>query len=305
MPVKFGKYLVLRFAKSAALALISASVLLVFSCSTAESKDALPNSPASNANSAAEKPAAPRGATIEIETGGPADTVRSFYKLLREKKFRDALFLTNLRPAIESLNDTELKDFSLDFESIAGFIPTEIEINGEIVSGDNATVTANLPDPDNDSRNKLQKIELKRVDGIWVIQTADAQAEERIRKEGKNYFYNLRIETHEEEARIMLERIAKAQVAYAIQHDNAVADINELITAGLLPPDITSSASTGYSYSMVVSENKRRYTATATPAEYGRSGKRSFILEIDKGGLPHVRGADNNGKPLTPNAEKP
>ena len=68
---------------------------------------------------------------------------------------------------------------------------------------------------------------------------------------------------------------------------------------------ITSSASTGYSYSMVVSENKRRYTATATPAEYGRSGKRSFILEIDKGGLPHVRGADNNGKPLTPNAEKP
>ncbi|MEZ5422161.1 MAG: hypothetical protein R2682_03580, partial [Pyrinomonadaceae bacterium] len=125
------------------LTLLSASVLLAFSCSTAESKDAAPNSSASNTNAAAEKPGAPRGASIEIETGGPADTVRTFYKLLREKKFRDALFLTNLRPAIESLNDTELKDFSLDFEAIAGSIPTEIEINGEIVSGDNATVTAN------------------------------------------------------------------------------------------------------------------------------------------------------------------
>ena len=287
------------------MALLSVSVLLVFACSTAESKDALPNSAAPNANTAAERLAVPRGATIEIEAGGPADTVRTFYKLLREKKFRDALFLTNLRPAIESLNDTELKDFSLDFEAIAGSIPTEIEINGEIVSGDNATVTANLPDPDDDSRNKIQKIELKRIDGVWIIQTADPQSEERIRKEGKNYFYNLRIETHEEEAKIMLERIAKAQVAYAIQHDNNVADINGLITAGLLPPDVTSSASTGYNYSMIVSENKKRYTATATPAEYGRSGKQSFILEIEKGGLPHVRGADNNGKPLEPKAEKP
>ncbi|MBV6494940.1 MAG: hypothetical protein DYH05_04110 [Acidobacteria bacterium ACB1] len=305
MSAKVSENLVLRFAKSAVLTLLSASVLLAFSCSTAESKDAAPNSSASNTNVAAEKPGAPRGASIEIETGGPADTVRTFYKLLREKKFRDALFLTNLRPAIESLNDTELKDFSLDFEAIAGAIPTEIEINGEIVSGDNATVTANLPDPDDDSRNKLQKIELKRIDGVWIIQTADAQTEERIRKEGKNYFYNLRIETHEEEAKIMLERIAKAQVAYSMSHDNTVTDINGLITAGLLPPDITSSASTGYNYAMTVSENKRRYTATATPAEYGRSGKRSFILEIDKGGLPHVRGADNKGRPLESNTDKP
>ncbi|MCZ2390875.1 MAG: hypothetical protein LC113_07330 [Acidobacteria bacterium] len=278
--------------------------MLVFSCSTAETKGAAPDPGASNAATSAEKPAQPKGATIEIEAGGPADTVRTFYKLLREKKFRDALFLTNLRPAIESLNEMELKDFALDFEAVAGSIPTEIEINGEIVSGDNATVTANLPDPDDDRQYKLQKIELKRVDGVWIIQTADAQAEERIRKEGKNYFYNLRIETHEEEAKIMLERIAKAQVAYAIQHDNTVADLNGLITAGLLPPDITSSASTGYNYALNIAENKKRYTATATPAEYGRSGKRSFILEIDKAGLPHVRGRDNKGKPLEPEPVK-
>lgn len=305
MSVSFGKNSPFSFVRRAGLALVSGSILLVFSCSTAESKDAAPNSAPSAVNSAAEKPAAPRGATIEIEAGGPADTVRTFYKLLREKKFRDALFLTNLRPAIESLSEMELKDFAIDFEAIAGSIPTEIEINGEIVSGDNATVTANLPDPDNDSQYKLQKVELKRVDGVWIIQTADAEAEERIRKEGKNYFYNLRIETHEEEAKIMLERVAKAQVAFAIQHGNNVADLNALISAGLLPPDVTSSASTGYNYALTISENKRRYTATATPAEYGRSGKRSFILEIDKAGLPHVKGKDNNGKPLEPEPVKP
>lgn len=305
MSVKFNKNSIFALSRRASLALVSGSVLLVFSCATAESKDAVPAPNSAASNSAAEKPAAPRGATIEIEAGGPADTVRSFYKLLREKKFRDALFLTNLRPAIESLNETELKDFSLDFEAIAGSIPTEIEINGEIVSGDNATVTANLPDPDDDTKFKLQKIELKKIEGVWIIQTADPVAEERIRKEGKNYFYNLRIETHEEEAKIMLERIAKAQVAYSIQHDNTVTDLNGLITAGLLPPDVTSSASTGYNYALTISENKRRYTATATPAEYGRSGKQSFILEIDKGGLPHVRGRDNNGKPLEPEPAKP
>ena len=54
---------------------------------------------ASSAATASE--AAPKGPTISIDKGGPADTVRAFYRLLREKKFRDAIFLTNLRPAVE------------------------------------------------------------------------------------------------------------------------------------------------------------------------------------------------------------
>ena len=83
-----------------------------------------------------------RGASIQIDPGSPADTVRAFYSKLRDKKFREAIYLTNLRPAVEGLTDTELKDFDVDFEAISQQIPQVIEINGEIISGDNATVTA-------------------------------------------------------------------------------------------------------------------------------------------------------------------
>src|SRR6266480_4095114 len=89
-----------------------------------------------NAQSLNNAPAsASKGATIPIEPNGPADTVRLFYKDLRERKFREAIFLTNIRPAIEGLTDMELKEFQVDFEAIAGIVPPEIQINGEIVSG--------------------------------------------------------------------------------------------------------------------------------------------------------------------------
>jgi hypothetical protein len=62
-------------------------------------------------------------ASIEIKAGSPADTVRAFYTKLRERKFREAIFLTNLRPAVEGLTDTELKEFQVDFEVIASKVP--------------------------------------------------------------------------------------------------------------------------------------------------------------------------------------
>lgn len=99
--------------------------------------------PISGANSAGSSSAP--AASIQITAGSPADTVRAFYTKLREKKFREAIFLTNLRPAIEGLTDAELKDFQVDFEAIANKIPAEVTINGEIVSGEKATVTASLP----------------------------------------------------------------------------------------------------------------------------------------------------------------
>jgi hypothetical protein len=88
--------------------------------------------------------------SIEIEPNSPADTVRVFYKNLREKRFREAMFLTNLRPAIEGLTDGELKELQVDFEPLANQVPPDVEINGEIISKDKATVTAKLPDNETD-----------------------------------------------------------------------------------------------------------------------------------------------------------
>lgn len=238
-----------------------------------------------------------KGATIQIDPNGPADTVRVFYKLLREKKFREAIFLTNLRPAIEGLTETELKDFQVDFEAIAGEVPPELQINGEIISGDLATVTANLPDEDSEG-NKVQTIKLRRQKGVWIILSADENAEKRIKQDGKKYLNNLRIQTHEDEARRMLDRISKAEIAYSLQNGDNYADISELVAGGLLPGDVQSSESTGYSYAIEVAVDKKKYSATATPATYGKSGRLSFVVVLDSKSIGHLNSRDNGGKPL-------
>jgi hypothetical protein len=240
--------------------------------------------------------AAPASA-IEIKVGSPADTVRAFYTKLREKKFREAIFLTNLRPAVEGLTDAELKEFQVDFERIAAIIPAEVTINGEIVSDDRATVTASLPGEDPE-KLETQQLELRKEGEIWVILTVDAAAETRIKKEGKNYFYVLKIETHEDEARDMLDRISRAQLAYSIQNAGNFGEIDALISATLLPDDIKTSESTGYNYTISLQDDKKRWTASATPAEYGKSGKLSFVLTSDGRSTPRISSRDNRGIPL-------
>src|SRR5678816_186280 len=114
-----------RFVKPSFLFCTALLSVFLFNGCVAESSVAAPNSPA-----AAESQPGTKGATIEIKPESPADTVRAFYKSLREKRFREAIFLTNLRPAIEGLTDDELKEFQLDFESIAKYVPSQLEING-------------------------------------------------------------------------------------------------------------------------------------------------------------------------------
>ena len=239
------------------------------------------------------------GTKIAVDSGGPADTVRTFYKHLREKRFREAVFLTNLRPAVDGLTDSELKEFSLDFEKIAGRVPANVEINGEIISGDLATVTANLPAEDDD-KNEIQTIRLRNQKGIWVILMVEPTAEARIQKEGKTYFYNLKVETHEQEAREMLERISKAQLAFSLQHGGDYTGLDGLIDAGLLPDDAKTSDSTGYNYKIDLLSQNKRYMAAATPAVYGKTGRLSFLLRQDEKGLSRVSSKDTGGKPLLP-----
>ena len=235
--------------------------------------------------------------SIQVAAGSPADTVKAFYQKLREKKFREAIFLTNLRPAIEGLTDSELEEFQVDFERIASQIPAEVKINGEIISGSKATVTASLPGEDLD-KVETQSLELRKEGDVWVILTVDDAAEARIKKEGKNYFYVLRIETHEDEARDMLDRIAKAQLAFSVQNGGNYSEIDALVGAGLLPDDVKTADSTGYNYSVKLSGDKKVYTASATPAEYGRSGRLSFVLQSDGRSTPKISSKDNGGKPL-------
>lgn len=280
---------------------IFVSILLTAGCAVKAAKNA-PGEKNALKNSASDSlktngAETSKGAKISITPNSPADTVRAFYQKLRENRIREAMFLTNLRPAIESLTEAELKDFQVDFAAIASQIPAEIEINGEIISNDQATVTAKLPDNDTD-KLELQQIELRKENGVWIILTVDAETEKLIKKEGKNYFYALRIETHEKEAKAMLGSISKAQMVYALQNGGAFADFKTLIEQGLLGEDVLSSESTGYNYSMQISGDKKRYYVNATPAVYGKTGKISFLMDYDGKGKIRFDEKEKGGQPL-------
>lgn len=216
--------------------------------------------------------------SIQILPDSPADTVRVFYKDLRQRRFREAMFLTNLRPAIENLTEAELKDLQIDFEPLAAQIPADIEINGEIISNDKATVTAKLPDNET-GETKLQEIKLRGENGVWTILTVDEAVEALVKKEGKNYFFALRIETHHAEAKAMLNRIAKAQMIFSAQNSGLYGEMPALIEKNLLPDDAQTPETTGYNYKIELSADKKNYTATAAPAVYGKTGKLTFWFE--------------------------
>ncbi len=237
----------------------------------------------------------PSKATIKIEPNSPADTVRVFYKSLHERKFREAMFLTNLRPAIEGLTDSELKELQVDFETLAAQVPAEIEINGEIISENKATVTAKLPDVDTEKIG-IQEIKLRKENVAWIILTVEEKVETEVRREGKNYFFALRIKTHHEEAKAMMERIHKAQMVYAVQNGGLFGDIAALTAKGFLPPDITTADSTGYNYQIQLTANKKKYTAIATPAVYGKTGKLSFQFEANGNRISSLKSRDNKGQ---------
>lgn len=234
-------------------------------------------------------------AKIEIKANSPADTVRVFYAKLREGKFREAMFLTNLRPAIEGLTEAELKDLQVDFNSLAGQVPANLEINGEIIVGEKATVTANLPDEQTGAK-KLQKINL-RLDGEnWILLMVEEADEKVVQKEGKNYFFALRLNVRHEEAKEMLNRIAKAQMVYAAQNGDIYADLQTLIDNNLLPADIKNAESVGYKYEIFLLNDRGKYRVSAVPLVYGKSGKLSFGFESDGRKFPVIKSADNSGK---------
>jgi hypothetical protein len=91
----------------------------------------------------------------------------------------------------------------------------------------------------------------------------------------------------------MLQRVTLAQVVYSQQHNGQYGNMAELITAGFLPKDLEGTESTGYSFHVVRSPDCKTWSATAEPAQYGRTGRLSFFL--DQSG---VRSGDAGGKPL-------
>ncbi|HKY27056.1 MAG TPA: hypothetical protein VJM12_03835 [Pyrinomonadaceae bacterium] len=229
----------------------------------------------------------------------PSEQVREFYKAMREKRFRDAFAISIYKPAIEGLSKPEYEDLLPDFEKMAVAvtekIPENLELTGEQISGDSATVFVTVLE--SDGKKKVEPATLIKIDDTWIL--GDRENLELVKKAGKQFFFDARINTHHNDVQDMLTRISLAQVVYSQQHQGQFGDLPALIGAGLVPKDIESTASTGYRFRVNVSPDRKTWHATAEPAQYGRTGKLSFFL--DKSG---VRSGDVGGKTLPPSPLK-
>jgi len=223
----------------------------------------------------------------------PSDTVREFYKAMREHRFKDAWALTIYKSAVETLTPEEMEDLRPDFEERAAKIPEQVEITGEQINGNNATVFVKVPNETDASQVVSEPVTLFSSVGVWIIgQEADQAI---VKKAGRRYFLDAMIETHESDIEDFLKRLIAIEAAYSAQHSGAFGDLKALIDAGLTSHDVADAASTGYHFHITLANDSKSYVAGAEPARYGHTGKLSFWM--DQTG--NLKKADNGGNPLS------
>ena len=225
----------------------------------------------------------------------PSDTVRQFYKALRDKRFKEAWALSIYAPALDGLKPEEYQDLLPDFErmalAVSEGVPENLQITGETISGESADVFVRLADID--GKPNIEPVGLIRVKGAWVVGKREDQ--ELVKKAGKKFFFNARMDAHHADVQEMFTRISLALLLYSQQHDGQFANLQTLITAGLIPKDLEGTATTGYRFNIKLTPGGKSWSATAEPAQYGRTGRLSFYMDA-----AGVRSADVGGKPLSP-----
>jgi len=223
----------------------------------------------------------------------PTETMREFYQMLREKKFREAFVLSIYRSAIEGLSAQEFEELRPDFErmavAISEKIPAKIDVSGEQISGDAATVFVKVLDAE--GKEKIEPASLIKIDNNWIV--GDRENLDLVKKAGKQFFFEARINAHHNDVQDMLTRISLAQVLYSQNHNGQFGNAAELVGASVVPKDIEGTESTGYHFQINRSADGKTWYATAEPAQYGRTGRLSFYLDASG-----VRSGDNGGKPL-------
>ena len=235
------------------------------------------------------------GAAAQAQTTGaaasaPSDAVRAYYAALREGRIRDAMMMSTLRPAIEGMSEAELEEFKSDFARVAAAAQAEFQLTGEQIGADEATVFVMTGEGKD---VKVDPVNLILERGTWLI--GDRVGYNEVKKQGKKFLFEQRINAHEQDAEDMLKRIQAAEIAYAVQRGGVFGDLNALVDAGYVPKDILGSETTGYRFNVTTGEGGRSYVARAEPERYGRTGRLSFYM--DPSGLQRK---DTGGKPLSP-----
>ena len=222
--------------------------------------------------------------------GSPARVVLDFYQALRARKFREAFAMSIYKPAIDALSAQEFDELRPEFEKMAAAVPEQIELSGEQISGDEATVFARSGD---DAAAQLDAIPLIRVGGVWIF--GDRKNYQIVQSKGAAFFPEARIDQHHREVEAVLLIVAQAEAAYAAQHGGAYADLAALVASKPALKDDVESDTLGYMFSILLSRDAKAYAVEAVPARYGHTGRLSYYMDA----TGH-KSKDNNGKPFTP-----
>ena len=214
----------------------------------------------------------------------PSSTVRKFYDLLRHKRYFEGFSVSVYRAALDGLKEEELRELEPDFERLASSLPELVQIEGEQVSGDRASVFVKLP-----NEQKAQEVTLIRQSGQWIVGDLDTQ--KYVKKQGRNFFFNERIRVSEAEANEWMQEILGYELIY-FKAKQRYATFTDLAKSGSVSEQLLSGTVSGYVFEILVSPDAQKFSATARPVAYGRTGRLSFYA--DQTNL--VRAEDKSGK---------
>lgn len=225
----------------------------------------------------------------------PSDTVREFHQNLRARRFREAFMLSVFKPAVEALSAEELEELRPEFEKIASELPEQIEIGGEQISGDGATVFVRTFH----DQAQPEEYPLIRVGGVWLYGNREGQ--QAVSRDGKDFFIKTRIQRHHDEVKSLLPRIAEAEALYASTHGGRYADLPTLLRDSQpgFREEMRLAETLGYNFRITLDGGARSYRINAEPVKYGRTGKLSYSWQDGV-----MQEKDTGGKPYDPPAPK-
>lgn len=234
--------------------------------------------------------AAALGAPVRAQkTISPSETVLTFYRFLRENRFSEGLAYSVYREAVEGLEEGDLAELEQEFRQTFSDIPARIEIRGEQVSGENATVFASFG-----SEEQAQEVVLVNEGGRWLV--GDREALEQVRKERTAFFFNARIQVNHNEVFRLMQRIAGGEDVY-FQTKKVYAELAELATADSLGEDLKTGVASGYRFTVNLTPDRQAFTVVAIPVRYGRTGKLSFFANAKS-----IHAQDAAGQPVNEQA---
>lgn len=219
--------------------------------------------------------------------GSPTQTVISFYRALREKRYVEGFQKSIYRGAIDGLTAAEIQELEPDFARTFAAIPEKIEPRGEQINSDSAVVFLKF-----DGAQQLEQVGLVKIGGEWIVGDKDALA--MVNSQGRAFFFNTRMTVNEGEAYEMLQRITGAELIYSSKFQGRNATLEELVKLGGVPKEIDDGDASGYRFALTISEDKKSYVAAAAPNAYGKTGRLSFYADLDG-----IRAEDLKGQAAT------